>query len=74
MSQMVSAIGRLDTQLALKQFAEWTDRIAGGKIWPKPDGQLEQKSQHCTKMREYKRCPRVQTSDNLKINAKEYWH
>ncbi|MDB5922060.1 MAG: hypothetical protein JWN13_996 [Betaproteobacteria bacterium] len=32
MSQMVSAIGRLDTQLALKQFADWTDRIAAGAL------------------------------------------
>ena len=32
MTQMVSAIGRLDTQRALKEFANWTDRIAAGEL------------------------------------------
>ncbi len=31
-AQMVSAIGRLDTARALKLFADWTDRIAGGEL------------------------------------------
>jgi hypothetical protein len=29
---MVGNIGRLDTQLALKLFGDWTDRIAGGEL------------------------------------------
>jgi hypothetical protein len=32
MTQMVNAIGRLDTQRALKLFADWTDRIAAGEL------------------------------------------
>jgi hypothetical protein len=32
MMQMVNAIGRLDTQRALKEFANWTDRIAAGEL------------------------------------------
>ncbi|MSP89299.1 MAG: carboxypeptidase regulatory-like domain-containing protein [Alphaproteobacteria bacterium] len=32
MTQMVNAIGRLDTQRAIKHFAEWTDRIAAGAL------------------------------------------
>jgi hypothetical protein len=32
MTQMVNAIGRLDTQRALKLFAAWTDRIAAGEL------------------------------------------
>ena len=32
MMQMVNAIGRLDTQRALKEFADWTDRIAAGEL------------------------------------------
>ena len=30
--QMATAIGRLDTQRALKLFADWTDRIAAGEL------------------------------------------
>jgi hypothetical protein len=29
---MVTNIGRLDTQRALKLFADWTDRIAAGAL------------------------------------------
>jgi hypothetical protein len=32
MSQMTTNIGRLDTQRALKLFADWTDRIAAGEL------------------------------------------
>jgi hypothetical protein len=32
MTQMVNNIGRLDTQRALKLFADWTDRIAAGEL------------------------------------------
>ena len=32
MMQMVNAIGRLDTQRALKEFADWTDRVAAGEL------------------------------------------
>jgi len=32
MTQMVNNIGRLDTQRALKLFADWTDRIAAGDL------------------------------------------
>ena len=32
MTQMVTDIGRLDTQRALKLFADWTDRIAAGEL------------------------------------------
>ena len=32
MTQMVTAIGRLDTQRAFKLFADWTDRIATGEL------------------------------------------
>jgi hypothetical protein len=32
MTQMVNAIGRLDTQRAFKLFADWTDRIAAGEL------------------------------------------
>ena len=32
MTQMVTNIGRLDTQRALKLFADWTDRIAAGEL------------------------------------------
>src|SRR5215218_8118837 len=32
MTQMVNNIGRIDTQRALKLFADWTDRIAAGEL------------------------------------------
>ena len=32
MTQMVNAIGRLDSQRALALFADWTDRIAAGEL------------------------------------------
>jgi hypothetical protein len=32
MDNMVTAIGRIDTQLALKLFADWTDRVARGEL------------------------------------------
>src|SRR5262245_57137283 len=32
MTQMVNAIGRLDAQRALRNFADWTDRIAAGEL------------------------------------------
>ena len=32
LTQMTTAIGRLDTQRALKLFADWTDRIAAGEL------------------------------------------
>ena len=32
MLQMVNAIGRLDAARAIKLYAEWTDRIAGGEL------------------------------------------
>jgi hypothetical protein len=32
MSQMVNAIGRIDPQLALSLFADWTDRIGAGEL------------------------------------------
>jgi hypothetical protein len=32
MNQMVNAIGRIDAQLALSLFAEWTDRVAAGEL------------------------------------------
>jgi hypothetical protein len=32
MTQMVNNIGRLDTQLAFKLFADWTDRVAAGEV------------------------------------------
>jgi hypothetical protein len=32
MTQMVTNIGRLDTQRAVKLFADWTDRIAAGEL------------------------------------------
>jgi hypothetical protein len=32
MAQMTANIGRLDTQRALKLFADWTDRIAAGEL------------------------------------------
>jgi hypothetical protein len=40
-SNMVSNIGRLDTQRALKLFADWTDRIAAGAV-PRPAPQRPQ--------------------------------
>ena len=42
MTNMATAIGRLDTQRALKLFADWTDRIAAGELPavapPRPQG------------------------------------
>ena len=38
---MVRDIGELDTQLALKNFADWTDRIAAGEL-PKTKPQRPQ--------------------------------
>ena len=32
MNNMATAIGRVDTQRALKRFADWTDRIAAGEL------------------------------------------
>ncbi len=32
MNNMATAIGRVDTQRALKDFADWTDRIAAGEL------------------------------------------
>ncbi len=32
MNSMATAIGRIDTQRALKDFADWTDRIAAGEL------------------------------------------
>jgi hypothetical protein len=32
MTSMATAIGRVDTQRALKDFADWTDRIAAGEL------------------------------------------
>ena len=38
MTQMVNGIGRLETQRALKLFADWTDRIAAGELpFAKPE-------------------------------------
>jgi hypothetical protein len=34
LTQMTTAIGRLDTQRAFKLFADWTDRIAAGESCP----------------------------------------
>ena len=36
MNNMATAIGRIDTQRAIKLFADWTDRIAAGELPPKP--------------------------------------
>jgi hypothetical protein len=42
MTNMASTIGRLDTQRALKDFADWTDRVAAGELPaakpPRPQG------------------------------------
>jgi hypothetical protein len=42
MTNMANAIGRIDTQRALKQYADWTDRIAAGELPatrpPRPQG------------------------------------
>src|SRR5688572_30229251 len=32
MNNMTTAIGRIDAQLALRHFAEWTDRVAAGEL------------------------------------------
>ena len=31
-TQMMTVIGRFDTQRVLKSFADWTDRIAAGEL------------------------------------------
>ena len=36
MTNMATAIGRVDTQRAIKEFASWTDRVAAGELPPKP--------------------------------------
>jgi hypothetical protein len=36
MTNMANAIGRVDAQRAIKEFASWTDRIAAGELPPKP--------------------------------------